>query len=44
MNAKKPEVDMSTKELDDVIQLVCYLDPRVPYEITSMLNCFWVSS
>ena len=33
-SAKKPEVDMNNRELDDVIQLVCYLDPRVQYKIT----------
>ena len=37
VSSKKPEIDMSNKELEDVIQFVCYLDPRVPYEITGIL-------
>ncbi|KAL4231776.1 hypothetical protein ACF0H5_009352 [Mactra antiquata] len=34
-NAKKHELDLSNKNCDDIVELLCYLDPRVPYTITA---------
>lgn len=34
-NSKKQDIELANKQLEDVIQLVCYLDPRVQYEITA---------
>ena len=33
-NAKKHDLDLSEKNGDDIVELMCYLDPRVPYTIT----------
>lgn len=34
-NAKKHELDLSDKNFDDIVELLCYLDPRVQYTITA---------
>lgn len=33
-NAKKHEMELPNKNFDDIVELLCYLDPRVPYTIT----------
>jgi len=33
-STKKAELDMSDKDYDALVELLCYLDPRVPYTIT----------
>lgn len=33
-NVKKHELDMTGKVYDDIVELLCYLDPRVPYTMT----------
>ncbi|XP_045188556.2 uncharacterized protein LOC123546395 [Mercenaria mercenaria] len=34
-NAKKHEIDLSNKNFDDIVELMCFLDPRVPYTVTA---------
>ncbi|XP_060574569.1 uncharacterized protein LOC132732184 isoform X3 [Ruditapes philippinarum] len=34
-NAKKHDLDLSQKNADDIVELMCYLDPRVPYTINA---------
>lgn len=34
-NAKKQDIDMSDKNYDDMVELLCYLDPRVQYTVTA---------
>ncbi|XP_052772840.1 uncharacterized protein LOC128211808 isoform X1 [Mya arenaria] len=34
-NAKKADLDLSSKNFDDIVELLCYLDPRVQYTLTA---------